>query len=237
MEKVKVLIVEDQSLIADQIALALSKNNVEVTSICKTGEDAVHKFDEFNPDLVLMDIQLAGPLDGIETGEIMKSKRDVPIIILSEFTDRKTVDRSKKIIPENYISKPFQELDLIRAIDLAIHKHNLYMNEQDSVQKSILLKEGHRYIKIFYDDVILIKADRSYCHLYTEKASFTFSKSMNTIASQLNHPSLLRVHRSFMVNVTKISSVEGNMIKLGSHQAELSRGQRESFLTKFKLLK
>jgi len=108
MEQIKVLIVEDKLLIAEDIAAKLRKHNLDVIGIHDRGEDALAGLDEGLPDLILMDINLAGELDGIETARRIQEKHVIPIIYLSDYTDSNTVNRAKQTLPANFLSKPFQ---------------------------------------------------------------------------------------------------------------------------------
>lgn len=239
MEKVKVLIVEDQSLIAHDIAGKLSNHDMEVAQICPSGERAIEVVEKLSPDLILMDIQLAGALDGISTAKFIREKIDIPIIFLSDYTDQATVNRAKQTFPANYLSKPFNETDLIRAIDLALYnaKANKGSSPKSEARKYVFLKDNFLYKKVAYDEIVLLKAERAYCTLITDKASFTFSKSMNKIAEQLDHPNLFRIHRSYIININKITAINGNLISLGEHTADLSKELREEFLNKIKFIK
>src|SRR6218665_168381 len=124
MEKIKVLIVEDKLLTAEDIALRLKEHNMEVVGICTSGEQAVEEAISTKPDLILMDVELDGAMDGISAAQVISQQQSVPIIYLSDFTDSRTLDRAKKTLPANYLTKPFNEADLIRAIDLAFSNAN-----------------------------------------------------------------------------------------------------------------
>ena len=239
MQKIKILVVEDNSLIAINIAEVLKQHDFEVTNICRSGIDAIDKAEKDEPDLVLMDIRLSGEMDGIEAGKVIRNTQQIPIIFLSDFTDSKTVDRAKKILPANYLSKPFNEVDLIRAIELAFYnaKEQKKKYAGSNPDQYIFLKEGFKFIKVRYDDIIMLKAERAYCTLVTEDQTFTFSKSMNKIEDQLDHDKLYRVHRSFVINMDKITELTGNIIHLGQHRAELSKNHRDDFLARLRLIK
>ena len=119
MSKIKVLVVEDSALIAEDIAYKLGKHHFEVMEIFDKGEDALEFLKKNEPDLVLLDIKLAGALDGISTGYIIQNNYTLPIIYLSDLADAETLHRAKQTRPSNYLTKPFNEADLVRAIDLA----------------------------------------------------------------------------------------------------------------------
>lgn len=240
MEKIKVLVVEDQSLIAQDIVGKLNRHEIDVVEVCPSGEKALEVVEEKPADLILMDIQLAGALDGISTAKLISEKADLPIIFLSDYTDQPTVDRAKKTFPANYLSKPFNESDLIRAIELAFHNANAADKSHDKIKEKkeyVFLKDNYIFKKVAYRDIVMLKADRAYCTLITDTSSFTFSKSMNKIAEQLDHPDLFRVHRSYIININKITAINGNLISLGKYKADLSKDLRDEFMARMKFIK
>src|SRR5688572_4469572 len=113
MENIRVLVVEDKLMIAEHIASMLKKNSMDVIGMCASGEEAIEMSREKNPDLILMDIELSGAIDGISAAQIIHQDQAIPIIYLSDYTDNKTIDRAKKTIPANFLAKPFHEPDLI----------------------------------------------------------------------------------------------------------------------------
>jgi chemotaxis response regulator CheB len=98
MEKIKVLIVEDKLLIAEDVAARLEKHSMEVVAICSSGEEAIEKAKNKNPDLILMDIELAGAMDGISAAQSILQHQFIPVIYLSDYTDNKTLERAKKTL-------------------------------------------------------------------------------------------------------------------------------------------
>jgi CheY-like chemotaxis protein len=121
--KNKILVVEDESIVAAHIAESLKHSGYKVTDKVSYGEQAVESVMQNRPDLVLMDIVLNGQMDGIETGEVIYSNFDIPIIFLTAHADKKTLTRAKKVQPFGYLVKPFKEKDLHSGIQMALEKH------------------------------------------------------------------------------------------------------------------
>lgn len=122
MDKTKILIVEDQAIVALNIKTRLRNLGYAVTSTAVSGEEAIREAELTNYDLVLMDIMLKGDIDGIEAAQIIKLRFGIPIIYLTACTDFNTLERAKLTDPEGYISKPFKEEDLCRNIETALLK-------------------------------------------------------------------------------------------------------------------
>jgi len=123
MDKAKVLVVEDQNIVALNLRNRLKNMGYTVPTIAISGEEAIRKTELANPDLVLMDIMLKGDMDGIEAARIIKSRFSVPVIFLTACNDIETLERAKLTEPEGYISKPFKEEDLVSNIEIALHKN------------------------------------------------------------------------------------------------------------------
>jgi CheY-like chemotaxis protein len=123
MAKARILIVEDEAIIASVIAGALNKFEYEVIDILSTGEAAVAAALQKQPDLILMDIRLHGEMDGISAVERIQEHLDMPVIYLTAYADEPTLERAKKTKPYGYIPKPFQEIELKTTIEMALYKH------------------------------------------------------------------------------------------------------------------
>lgn len=242
MEQIKVLIVEDKLLIAEDIAAKLRKHNFDVTGIYDRGEDAVASLNESLPDLILMDINLAGELDGIETVRRIREKYAIPVIYLSDYTDGDTVNRAKQTLPANYLSKPFQEADLVRAIEIAFH--NARANRPPAAEKQALLPEhvflrtnNQSFIKLAYDDILFLEADKVYCDVITKDKRYKLSISMNHVHEQLDNPDFVRVHRSNVINVNNITALEGNVVHMGEHEIQMSKDYKDALMAQLKFIK
>ncbi len=118
----KILIVEDEMIIGANISLQLSKLGYEVTGIISKGEEALSHVRQNHPDIVIMDIQLKGKMDGVDTAKQIRREFKVPIIYLTANVDEECFNRAKETQPSAFISKPFKKLDLQHAIELTIDR-------------------------------------------------------------------------------------------------------------------
>ena len=238
MSKIKVLVVEDSALIAEDIAYKLGKHHFEVMEIFDKGEDALEFLKKNEPDLVLLDIKLAGALDGISTGYMIQNNFTLPIIYLSDLADAETLNRAKQTRPSNYLTKPFNEADLVRAIDLAFSNFTAgaaatAANKADH----IFIKSDNTFVRVSLKDILFLHADRAYCNIVTEEKTYVQSVSMNHVLDQINSKDFVRIHRSHVVNVNKVAAIEGNMVRVGKHTLEMSKGMREELLSRLTFLK
>jgi two-component system, response regulator PdtaR len=122
MSKAKILVVEDEWIIANDIKDSLVELGYRVTAIAASGEDALARIEEEVPDLVLMDIVLKGQMNGIETARAIIATRDIPIIYLTAYDNQFLVDKAKQTEHFGYLLKPFKDRELHIAIDMALHR-------------------------------------------------------------------------------------------------------------------
>ncbi|MBN2017886.1 MAG: PAS domain S-box protein [Candidatus Cloacimonetes bacterium] len=137
MAKTSVLIVEDEIIVAKNTEVMLRSLDYNIIDICPSGEKAIKTTVEKHPDLILMDIVLAGKIDGIEAARQILEEVDVPIIFTTSYSDDETLKRAKETTPYGYIIKPFQKKELLASIEIAIERHTL---EQINRQNEQLLQ-------------------------------------------------------------------------------------------------
>src|ERR1019366_9693978 len=121
----RILVVEDEALIAHEIETRLRAAGLEVPGVTDTGEDAVELAGKVRPDLVLMDIRLKGRMDGIEAAESIRRLYDIPVVYLTAHADRDTLERAKAAAPFGYLTKPLGWSVLVTTIEIAIAKHHV----------------------------------------------------------------------------------------------------------------
>lgn len=122
MAEGRILIVEDEHIVAMGIKRMLKSLGYTVTGVASSGKDAISKAESTFPDLILMDIMLKGELDGVEAAKDIKERFDVPIVYLTAYSDSNILERVKKTGPSGYIVKPFDEKDLYSNIEIALHR-------------------------------------------------------------------------------------------------------------------
>lgn len=121
----RVLIVEDEILISEELSERLTRLGLEVVGTADTADEGIRLALLQRPDLILMDIRLKGPKDGIQAAEQIKASLGVPVIYITAYSDRVTLDRAKCSLPDGYILKPFHERELQVAIEGALYRHSV----------------------------------------------------------------------------------------------------------------
>ena len=237
---IKILIVEDEMIIGANISLQLSKLGYEVSGIVPRGEDAINEVNKNQPDIILMDVQLKGNLDGIETAELIKKDHNIPIIYLTANTDEAHFKRAKATNPTAYISKPFKELDLKHAIELTmngmvISKKNSAKNDDNCstpfvLNDSIFVKRNDRMVKIMIADIYYFEADRNYCKIYSKNRECLLVTTLKEINEKLPEEYFLRIHRSYIVNLNHVDEVAGSHVIIDKKAIPMSKTLRNKLL-------
>ena len=131
----RICIVEDESIVAHDIKRQLERAGYKIVGIFSSGEELLDNLKEKSPELVLMDVKLRGKLDGIETSRIIKSKYNLPVVMLTAFADDTTIERTKETAPFGYILKPFEEKELNTAVEMALYRYKLEKKLQESEEQ------------------------------------------------------------------------------------------------------
>jgi CheY-like chemotaxis protein len=135
MTKKQILIVEDELIVAEDLKFTLTNMGYDVIAIASTGEDAIEIAESGHPDLILMDIMLAGKITGITTAEQIHIRQDIPVIYVTAYADETLLQRIKQTPPFGYIIKPFDEHELRATIEMALYKHALDRKLKESEAK------------------------------------------------------------------------------------------------------
>jgi len=220
MSKISILVVEDEAIVAKDIQNSLKKLGYNVPSVENTGEEAVESAGKYKPDLVLMDIMLKGQISGIDAAEQIKKRYEIPVIYLTAYADESTLSKAKVTEPYGYIIKPFKEIDLHTSIEMALYKHGKEQEvkrERDlysaivtdkAVDDCIFVKSNSRLVKVKTTDIYFVEALKDYVIIHSKTGKYTVHSTMKDIADNLKSNDFLRVHRSYIVRVDKISAIE-----------------------------
>lgn len=244
---IKILVVEDEMIIAAKISMQLTSLGYDVTGILPRGEQAVLHVEENTPDIVLLDINLKGRLDGIETALQIQRQRDIPIIYLTANGDEATFNRAKSTRPYAFISKPFKQLDLQRAIELTIshmaenetgpHTAPTSDNERPFILNDrIFVRHKEKMVKIMVADILYIEADRNYCRIFTSTREYLLSITLKIIEDKLPSQLFLRIHRSYMINLAQVDEVAESHVMIAQKPIPLSAGLKEQLMERIQTL-
>lgn len=243
---IKILVVEDEMLIGAKISMLLTNLGYEVTGILPRGEDALIQVEENRPDIIVLDINLKGSIDGIETAAILQRK-NIPVIYLTANADDATFNRAKLTGPTAFISKPFKQLDLQRAVELTIihlaHTDPFIVKPIEVQEEQpfiladrIFVRYTGKMVKIMLMDILYMEADRNYTRIFTSQKEFLLSATLKYIEEKLRIPFFMRIHRSFLVNMTRIDQVLEADVIIDNKAIPLGTGMREKLMQRMQTL-
>ncbi len=220
MSKPKILIVEDESIVAKDIQNSLKKMGYIVPVVVSSGEKAINEIEESRPDLILMDIMLKGDMTGIDVANVIKERFNIPVVFLTAYADDNTLNKAKVTEPYGYIIKPFKEKELQTTIEMAIYKHerdsmvkkerDLYHSiiENKESKDSIFVRADYRLNKVNFADIYFVEALKDYVVINTSDNIYTTHTTMKEMMRILPPKDFVRVHRSFIVRMDKIFSIK-----------------------------
>ncbi|MEL6717333.1 MAG: response regulator [Bacteroidota bacterium] len=246
MSNIKILIVEDEMIIAAKISLHLEQLGYEVAGIIPRGEEAVVHCRENAPDILLLDINLKGLIDGVETAKVLQREMEIPIIYLTANADESTFNRAKSTRPYAFISKPYKKLDLQRTIELTVsrmaeNKGITITNEQEQEDSYILsdrifVRSNNKMVKLFLKDILYVEAERSYCRIYSKENEYLLSIPLKDLYEKLQPDHFMRVHRSFVINLKQVDEVAEGHVVISRKVVPLGKSYREEFLQRIQLI-
>ncbi|NJL76362.1 MAG: response regulator transcription factor [Saprospiraceae bacterium] len=246
MRPVRILIVEDEMIIAAKISMHLEQSGYEVAGIIPRGEEAVIYCRENKPDILLLDINLKGLLDGVETAQVIQKEMDIPIIYLTGSTDDATFQRAKITRPFAFISKPYKKLDLQRAIDLTFSRilteDSIAIKSESEQANSYILSDrifvrhNNTMVKLFLKDVLYVEAERSYCRIFSKDSEYLLSIPLIELLEKLQPEDFTRIHRSFIINLKQIDEVAETHVVINKKAIPLGKSFKEDFLRRLRFI-
>ena len=135
MNSEKILVVEDEWVVAEQLCRSLKDIGYTVCSTASTGDEAIRMVEEHSPDLILMDIVLKGKMDGIEAADRITSQFNIPVIYLTAYTNQEYIERAKLTNPFGYLVKPYNQKELYATIEMVLHKHRVDQEIKDYLDR------------------------------------------------------------------------------------------------------
>ena len=243
MSALRILIVEDEAVIAQHLWMLLEDIGYEVVGRASKYSKAVDLLESAQPDLVLLDIMLGGAKDGVDVANhIRETKPGLPFIFLTSHADPKTVERAKAAKPFGYLVKPFEREDLYAAIEVAMMAAGSFTsdsaepkitereNDEAVLSDSVFIKDKHLYFKIRFEDICYLKSDGNYVDLYTEAKRYTVRTTMKDFLTKLPENMFFKIHKSYAVNVKEVASIKPTAVVVNGIELPTTKDFREALL-------
>ncbi len=234
--KARVLVVEDEAIVRMDIENTLKRTGHSVVASCATGEEAVELCEEHRPQVVLMDIALQGGMSGVDAARRIRERTGSAVIFLTANSDPGTVNRARTAVPYGYVIKPFRQVDLTVAIEVAMHNHGKDMNlrrERDDLrmrlsgdgdQTALFIHVKGRQQRVLCREIRFIQALKDYVGVQVGARRFVVYSTMSGIEQRLPQDQFLRVHRSYIVRMGSIKAIEDYHLLLDEGEERIPIG-------------
>ena len=233
MRETKIGVVEDELIIADSIRAMLTGMDYVVPEPCCDYTEAIAMLHAEAPDLVLLDINLAGAeQDGIAVARYIREHLQMPFIFLTANSDAATLARAKEVRPNAFLVKPFLGDDLYAAIEIAMH--NFYSAAAPvappAAKDFIMIKEGGFMHKISVCDIVYLESDHVYVRVITTTKKYLVRASLQQYLELLDARMFVRIHRGYVVNTRRIEKLSGTDLHIGGKVLPVSKKYRDALL-------
>lgn len=229
MSQHKILVVEDDVFIAEQLNAILTDLGYLVTGMAMSKETALTLIDQDPPDLVLLDIKMHGSNQGFGIAHHLNQYAKIPFIFVTSFSDKSTVTEASLLKPVAYIVKPFNERDIFTTLEIAFSNRN-------QQQQFLTLNSDDGKFNIPLTDIIWIKADDKYLEIQTTAKKHLHRSTLSDVSNVLNPYTFCRVHRSYIINLNHVTYFKGSRLKIEQIEIPISRSFLAEFKSKFEQL-
>jgi len=248
MDNINVLIIEDTVAESDALVKVLTENNYNIVGVAQTYQEALTMFYQNTIDIVVIDVFLDGKPDGITFAETINIVPNgvKPFVFLTSSKDRQIFERAKLTKPFSFLMKPFNELEILYALEMAVEKFyeqtNVFHSEDQNTvisNDTLFIKKNKSLKKVKIEDIVYIEVEDRYCNIITDVEKFVILISLTKIIQLLDAGKFCQTHRNYIVNLSKIQEiiVNDNLVILkGNHKVTLSDKYKD-FVKNFRILR
>ncbi|MCR9173378.1 MAG: response regulator transcription factor [bacterium] len=239
MANVRVLVIEDRPEESDVLIPSLESNGFEVAAIARDLKEAFERMHDTPFDIAIVDVYLGDTPDGIAFAESLNAQPNLskPFVFLTSSKDRSIFDRAKLTKPFAFLLKPFNELELLYSLEMAVEK---YYDDEDALESSenaAVMAEDHLFIKkkgalnkVWLKDIAYVEVDERYCTLYCDDTKYVVMKSLKQMEQLLSPHGFIRTHRKFLAQKAMIEQIilgEDTVILKGGHSIPISDSYKD----------
>ena len=229
----KVLIVKIEQVIEEEILCRLFEFGHEIVKTVFNSSDALVYLQENDVDIVLIEMDMNKGMDGYELAEILKNKIQKPFIFVSPTIIQANVERLKHAYPSAILIHPSSLHQIHLSIIIAINNFRKYdslkllgkkeSSRLDSLNNCLFLKKNGHFERVNFSDIFWLKAENNYTVIHTTKGDFIYSTVLKKFTEKLPEERFVRVHRSYIINLSKIEGFEGKMIIIDDEQVPVAK--------------
>lgn len=240
MPAVKILIVEDESLVAMDMSDTLTRLGYDVLPTAQNYEEAVKILNESTPDLILMDINLGHGKTGIELAQTIRNRYNLPFVFLTSHSDKATVASAAATQPNGYLVKPYSGEDLFTSIEVALANFATRKTgtgpsaSAQTMSDSLFVKTDTHFVKVNIKDILWLESDHNYLYIMTDRTKHIVRSSFKDFLVNLPALYFMQIHKSFVVNLQKIDSFSGTEVIVNKTSIPLSRNFKDELFDRIK---
>lgn len=224
----KVQIVEDDPIIAHDLKAVLLDRGFTVVGTSSSYEDALQLFNHHRPDIMLVDISLKGEKTGIELAEtINRGAHTCSFVYLTGTSDQDTKNSAFATNPAVFLTKPFNEENVIVSLELAFNKTQTKLRNANYISDFLFLKSNGRFMKVPTLEISYIEGEGSYTRIFTDSEEIIQTGNLSSFKTRLE-PQFIRIHRSYMVNVSRIQSFDSQYVYLDQTKLPIGRSYKDN---------
>jgi len=232
MNEFQILVVEDEPIIADDLVFMLEEMGYINIDTVHYGEKAIEQIDSKSYDLLLLDINLEGEIDGIQVAEHANLNHATPYIFLTSLSDEKTIERVKKTFPAAYLVKPIDEKDLRVNIELTLDKAIQSKAQSKEYPSVYYIKDRSRMTKVDTDNILYLEGSNNYTIVHTLDKKYVISQTLKKVAESMNPKQFVRIHKSSIVNMSKIDEIIDAQVVINNTKIAIGRTYRGDLMAR-----
>jgi DNA-binding LytR/AlgR family response regulator len=226
LEHIKILIVEDEVLIAEDLKDILKTFGLKKIEMVHDKTSALENLRLNKPDIAILDIRMEKELDGLEIGEFIQNNYKLPFIFITAHSDIEMIKKIIKTKPVGYITKPFKKSDLFANINLAI--------EQLTTNNKLFIKDGYSTHVININEIVYIESEGNYINIFTSGKKYLSRQNMESVLLDLDSNDFLKIHRSYIINLNKVKKYSSKEVIINEITLPISKTFYDVFIENMK---
>jgi two-component system, LytTR family, response regulator LytT len=229
MSEKKILIVEDEVDLGQNIREFVENFGYGVAAILDEGKKVIRFLETTKVDLILMDIQIKGEMDGIDLCFKVKDQYNIPIIFITAYSDRSYLERISTVLYDGYLLKPFKAESLKSAIFLALQPKPIIPANKQMERLSLRIRDKGYVVPIPISEILYLRAEGLYTKVITSAKTYIIRDILKDLQAQLPTEMFVRCHKSYLVNISQVISYNSKELNIKGAVIPVRRGFSKEF--------